>query len=154
MTRRTLKTGEQETHGGKRSNAGRNPLPAEKKRVKIDIRVDSGTFFMLKITGVNEGKGRAASPGAQAARVLDRWNELKGALKSVEIAEPENDQEPSKRLQVTAWVLPATARALYGFSIAKPPALRSQARNAGLVVDRWAAREDEKKRQPSEVRAS
>lgn len=141
MGRETLKT---LTHGGARSKAGRRELPAELKRVKIDLRVDSGTFFMLKACGSIEAKGRASTPGAQAARVLDRWHSTSAKERAVEAAEPlESDSQEagSRKLQITAWVLPATAKAIYSIAIAKDPAKRSQSRTAGLIVERWAARE-------------
>lgn len=127
-------------HGGARNRAGRRELSPELKRVKIDLRVDAGTFFMLKAVGVTQGKGRASSPGAQAARVLDGWFQLPAKERAHEIAEPEEVQEAGRRVQATAWVLPATARELYKHSIAKDPAHRSQSRNAGLIVERWASK--------------
>lgn len=125
-----------------RVNNKRPALSPDLKRVKIDLRVNPETFFMLKARGAQEGKGRAASPGAQAARVLDRWQALKPSERGVEIAEHLEEQEGRRRVQATAWVLPATARTLYSLSIAKAPSLRSQSRNAGLIVERWAAREE------------
>ncbi len=151
--RAVLKTKPAPTQGA-RVYTGRPKLAPALRRVKIDLRVLPSTLLLLRDRGWQDFKERrAASPGATAARILDAWNKKDLDARKAEIAddpytekqEAPDPKEPRKR-QITAWVLPATAKAIYSASIAKAPLLRSQSRNAGLVIERWAIKETSKAR--------
>ena len=120
--------------------------PANLQRVNVTLRVKSTTRDLLKRVGFDWYTGRAATPGAQAARVLDEWAKLTTEARQKDIEEPnwvkvvEKVGVRRKGWQLGAWVLPATATLLYVASISKPHELRSLSHNAGLIVDMWADR--------------
>jgi hypothetical protein len=70
--------------------------------------------------------------------VLDVWCAGSTEERSAQVADLD-ERAPGARVQVTAWVLPSTARELFSFSIEKPIGARSLSHNAALIIERWAA---------------